>query len=247
MCKIDGKAILPEDFQESKPPPSRHSGCTRALKHWISTYEFEKRTLLSFKKLTSFLSSLRFLENYYAKGNLSATRGLRVPSLVLDFPDGTSYKELPANVEVGSVSGSGRSPGGGNDNPLQYFCPENPMDRGGWQATVHKISKSWTRLSDWTYTHILVLTFCSYTYILYLIIFIWFFPLGVMLFSFLNWLWIFPLILHCSCFLFAFKKVEERKYNKMIISNMCPPSWNIFSGRNICKTYSSLEKWCDSY
>ena len=175
-----------------------------------------KKDLTLLQETDIFLSSLRFLENYYTKGNLSATRGLRVPSLVLDFPDGISYKESPASVEVGSVSGSGRSPGGGNDNPLQYFCPENPMDRGGWQATIHKVSKSWTRLSDWTHTHILALTFCSYIYILYLIIFTWyaswFFPLGVMLFSFLNWLWIFPLILHCSCFLFAFKKVEERKY-----------------------------------
>ena len=46
--------------------------------------------------------------------------------------------------DVGSVPGSGRSPGEGEGNPLQYSCLENPMDRGAWQATVHGITKSWT-------------------------------------------------------------------------------------------------------
>ena len=48
--------------------------------------------------------------------------------------------------------GLGSSPGGGNDNPLQYSCLENPMDSGAWQAVVHGITKSHTRLN--TYTHI---------------------------------------------------------------------------------------------
>ena len=43
--------------------------------------------------------------------------------------------------------GLGSSPGGGNDSPLQYYCLENPMDSGAWQATVHGITKSWTWLS----------------------------------------------------------------------------------------------------
>ena len=46
----------------------------------------------------------------------------------------------------GSIPGSGRSPGGGHGNPLQYSRLENPMDRGAWQATVHKVAKRWTRL-----------------------------------------------------------------------------------------------------
>ena len=54
-------------------------------------------------------------------------------------------KNLPANVgdvkDVGSSPGSGRSPGEGNGNPLQYSCLENPMDRGAWWATVHGVSK----------------------------------------------------------------------------------------------------------
>ena len=48
--------------------------------------------------------------------------------------------------DAGSISGLGRSPGGGHGNLLQYSCPENPMDRGAWQATVHRVTKSWTQL-----------------------------------------------------------------------------------------------------
>ena len=47
-----------------------------------------------------------------------------------------------------SIHGSGRSPGGGNGNPLQYSCLQNPMDRGALWATVHGVVKSWTLLSD---------------------------------------------------------------------------------------------------
>jgi len=48
--------------------------------------------------------------------------------------------------DPGSIPGSGRSPGEGHGNPLQYSCLENPVDRGAWQATVHRISKSRTQL-----------------------------------------------------------------------------------------------------
>ena len=50
--------------------------------------------------------------------------------------------------DVGSVPGSRRSPGGGHGNPLQYSCLENSMDRGAWQATVHSVAQSWTRLKQ---------------------------------------------------------------------------------------------------
>ena len=55
--------------------------------------------------------------------------------------------------DAASIPGSGRSPGGGNDNPLQYSCPEKPMDRGAWRATVHRVAKSQTRLNSHTHTH----------------------------------------------------------------------------------------------
>ena len=57
-------------------------------------------------------------------------------------------KNLPANAgdmrDTSLIPGSGRSPGGGHGNPLQYGCLENPMDRGDWQAAVHGVAKSWT-------------------------------------------------------------------------------------------------------
>ena len=48
--------------------------------------------------------------------------------------------------DAGSIPGSGRAPGEGNGNPLQYSCLENPMDRGAWRATVHRVTESWTQL-----------------------------------------------------------------------------------------------------
>ena len=53
------------------------------------------------------------------------------------FPGGSVVKDPPTNAgDSGSILGSGRSPGEGNVNPLQYSCLGNPMDRGAWQATV---------------------------------------------------------------------------------------------------------------
>ena len=56
------------------------------------------------------------------------------------------FKNPPANAgdirDVGSILGSGRSPGGGHCNPLQHFYLENPMDRGAWWATVHEVAES---------------------------------------------------------------------------------------------------------
>ena len=56
--------------------------------------------------------------------------------------------------DLGSIPGLGRSPGEGDDNPLKYSCLENPMDRGAWWATVYRLAKSQTRLTDTdTHTH----------------------------------------------------------------------------------------------
>ena len=60
-------------------------------------------------------------------------------------------KHVAYNVgDLGSIPGLGRSSRERNGNPLQYSCPENPMHRGAWKATVHGVAKSWTRLSDFT-------------------------------------------------------------------------------------------------
>ena len=63
------------------------------------------------------------------------------------FPGGSEVKASAWNAgDLGSISGSGISPGEGNGNPLQYSCLENPVDRGAWWATVHGVTNSWTRL-----------------------------------------------------------------------------------------------------
>ena len=65
------------------------------------------------------------------------------------FPGGSDGKESACNAgDLGSIHGSGRSPGEGNGNPFQYSCLGNPIDRGAWWATVHGVAKSWTRLSN---------------------------------------------------------------------------------------------------
>ena len=65
----------------------------------------------------------------------------------MGFPGGSAGKESAHTAgDLGSVPGLGRSPGGGHGNLLQYSCLENPMDRGAWQATVHGVAESQTRL-----------------------------------------------------------------------------------------------------
>ena len=69
------------------------------------------------------------------------------------FPGGSEVKASACNAgDLGSIPGSGRSPGEGNGNPLQYSGLENPMDGGAWWATVHGVAKSRTRVSDITLT-----------------------------------------------------------------------------------------------
>ena len=72
-----------------------------------------------------------------------------------DFPGGSDSKASAYSAgDLGSI------PGEGNGNPLQYSCLENPMDRGAWWATVNGVTKSRTRLSNFTFTHILGLAPC---------------------------------------------------------------------------------------
>ena len=68
--------------------------------------------------------------------------------MYLGFPSGSAVEKSVCYAGgaggVGSISRLGRSPGGEHGNPLQYSCLENPMDRGIWQATAHRVSKSCT-------------------------------------------------------------------------------------------------------
>ena len=73
------------------------------------------------------------------------------PLTLYGLPSGGSVvKNPPARQET--IPGLGRSPGGGHGNPLQYSCLENPMDRGAWWSTVHRVAKNWTWLK-WLSTH----------------------------------------------------------------------------------------------
>ena len=70
-------------------------------------------------------------------------------SQVKGYPGASDYKESACSAEdPSSIPGSGRSPGEGTSNPLQYSYLENPMDRRAWRATVHGVAKSWTQLNN---------------------------------------------------------------------------------------------------
>ena len=74
----------------------------------------------------------------------------------IGFTGGSVVKNLPANAgdpgDVGSIPGSARFLGGGNGNPFQYSCLENPMDRGAWGTTVQGVAKTWTQLNTYALT-----------------------------------------------------------------------------------------------
>ena len=71
---------------------------------------------------------------------------LALVPIYLGFPSASVIKNPPANAgdtgDTDLIPGSERSPGGGDDNPLQYSCLENPMDRGAWLAIVHKVARA---------------------------------------------------------------------------------------------------------
>ena len=72
---------------------------------------------------------------------------------MMGFPGSSDGKVSACTVgDPGSIPGSGRSPGEGNGNSLQYSCLENPMDGGAWWATVHRVTKNRTRLSNFTHS-----------------------------------------------------------------------------------------------
>ena len=75
------------------------------------------------------------------------------------------WKEFPCSAwDLGSIPGSGRSPGGGHGNPLQYSCQENPLDRGAWRATVHRVAKPWIWLK-WLSSSKLLLRKCLHWFL----------------------------------------------------------------------------------
>ena len=114
--------------------------------YWRKTgfpLRLRKRQGCSFLPLL-FNISLEVLDN-----TIKHEKEIKGIQIRLGFPDGSDGKESACNAgDPSSIPGSGRSPGEGSDNPLQYCCPENPMDRGVWRVPVHEVTKSWIQLSD---------------------------------------------------------------------------------------------------
>ena len=94
-----------------------------------------------------------FLEGAYSSRD-SNGKSSTIFSFCLGFPGGASHNEPACQCIkfMGSIPGSGRSPGAGHGKPPQYSCLENPMKRGARQTTVHGVTKSQTRQSDFTFT-----------------------------------------------------------------------------------------------
>jgi len=96
--------------------------------------------------------SLSFSFHFFSfeKCALPPIQSLHTNNTLLGFSPWPSGKESTCNAgdaeDSGLIPGSGRSPGGGHGNPFQYSCLENPMDRGAWWATVHRVGHDW---SDW--------------------------------------------------------------------------------------------------
>ena len=78
------------------------------------------------------------------------------PFSIFGFPDGSVVRNLTANArdigDAGSIPRLGRFPGEGNGNPFQYSYLGNPVDRGAWWATVQRVTKNLTQLSDWAHS-----------------------------------------------------------------------------------------------
>ena len=117
--------------------------CTRLLTNIISIFVFLKKRIFQY---------IYICNNLKSENNSLSPVKLTLFMPKFGFPSKALFlmvKNLPAKqANPGLISGLGRSPGGGNSCSLQYSCLENSMDRGTWQATVHRTAKSWTQLSN---------------------------------------------------------------------------------------------------
>ena len=144
--------------------------CRRCKRHkfdpWVRKIPWSRKWQPTLVFLPRKFHGLRILVGYRPWGHKGSDTSVQLSTLSqLGFPGGSVVKSLPANAgdagDTSSIPGTGRFPGGGNGNLLQYFCLGNPMDRGAWWATVHRVAKSQAWLSDehalctHTHTHIL--------------------------------------------------------------------------------------------
>ena len=104
----------------------------------LSFLKFEMQSIISFLKTTMIVKVWKIKWKVWK---------FWAPHMVL------MVKNPPANAgDTGLIPGSGRSPGEGKGNPLQYSCLENSTGRGAWRAAIYGAAKSWTQLSDWEHT-----------------------------------------------------------------------------------------------
>ena len=119
--------------------------CLRITSHYFWTW-MAIWLGITFLDCVLFLSLPSDVESYYMKYTYSVYT-------LCELPRWLTEKESSLNTghagDVGSTPGSERSPRGGNGNPLLYFCLENPMDGEDWWATIHRVAKSHTWLSNW--------------------------------------------------------------------------------------------------
>ena len=117
--------------------------CTKLLTNIISIFVFLKKRIFQY---------IYICNNLKSENNPLSPVKLTLFMPKFSFPSKALFqmvKNLPAKqANPGLISGLGRSPGGGNGCSLQYSCLKNFMDRETWQATVHRIAKSWTQLSN---------------------------------------------------------------------------------------------------
>ena len=135
-----------EPIHCKKDPGQQESKNTPLLPGWASIME----VFQSSPGDPSVQQSLR--DSCLAQSVWSFLRCHRGLFIDCSFPGGSNSKESACSArDPVSVPGSGRSPGEGNSNQLQYSCLENSMDRGAWQATVHGVTKSHTTEQLWSY------------------------------------------------------------------------------------------------
>ena len=112
-----------------------------------------------------------------------------------DFPGGTSSKETACQSRrpkrLGFNPWVGKIPWEGNGSPLQYSCLENPMDRGAWWAKVHRVAKSQTRLSNFTFTLQIFFIIFIYLFAFYLILFLLYNTVLVLPYIDINLPWVY--------------------------------------------------------
>ena len=129
--------IIPTQITRSQTSFSNHF-----INLWL-------RRILDFNFLSPLWSKLIHLSFTIMSFTGFSTIIIISTSQTLGSSGGSDGKESACNAgDLSSIPGLGRSPGEGNGNPLQYSCLENPKDRGAWRATVHRVTKSQTQLSN---------------------------------------------------------------------------------------------------